>query len=232
MYISWRGLDSKCYSFDPPYIANVKMKTIELLIDDRLLGPNGILPKREQYDVNIHYEHQKLKSLSTKSGFQSKYGAVTFGQYRRKYHLTNFEVLRRRNKRNNPCLDGPYDEQAIQYAVTTIGCKSSLLEIGNEKKLCDTLEDFKKLHLQLISNDQPHPCTQIQSMNEWQEEKLVLNSTSFEFRTLRVSNSTTLVIEINFLDDFYKEFIYLKAYTLESLIGNAGGYIGKYNVMF
>ena len=117
-------------------------------------------------------------------------------------------------------MDGPYDAQVVQQAVTINGCKPALLEIGNETKLCETLEDLKNFYVQLTSNDMPHPCTEIQSMNEWQDEELISD------------NSSTLVIEINFVNDIYKEFIYLKAYSMESLIGNAGGYIGKYNAVF
>ena len=63
------------------------------------------------------------------------------------------------------------------------------------------------------------PCIGLRSMYEWHgEEDITLKDGFYK--------DPKVVMDIKFTDDFYKEIVYIQAYTLESLIGNSGGYIG------
>ena len=226
LYISHRGAEEKCYSFDPPFIVNNRIKQITFVINGKLLG-HRILPQKRQYSVSFHYPNQKMKSLSTEDGWESKY--YNASNYARKYYLANIEVLRRRKKQTTLCVDGHYDAQRVHDAIKATGCKPSIIVMGNETRNCEKLEEYYRFEEQLDSYDHAPPCTELQSMNEWHGEKLLNDK---DTKKLREANEilrkaiSILTIEIHFTDDIFKEFIYLKAYSIESLIGNSGGYIG------
>jgi hypothetical protein len=135
LYISHRGAEEKCYSFDPPFVVNNRIKGIRFVMNGKLLG-HKIYPQKRQYFVSFHYPNQKMKSLSTEDGWESKYSNAS--NYARKYYLANIEVLRRRKKRATLCVDGHYDEQRIHDAIKTIGCKPSIIVLGNETRNCET----------------------------------------------------------------------------------------------
>jgi len=231
LYISHRGANQKCYSFDPPYVKNKKIELIELMINGNMLRSQRVIPQeKNQYSVSFHLPHQTTKSLSTVDGMISKYPNAT--GYVRQYYLGDIEVLKRRQKRTIPCVDGQYDEQRLQEAIQTIGCKPAVIEIGNRTKHCDTIEKYTRFEEELISHDHAPPCKVIQSINELHGERLIKTNEEKSKRKkqpiLREAKSI-LAIEIHFTNDVFKEIIYLKAYSIESLIGNAGGYIGKFD---
>ena len=146
--------------------------------------------------------------------------------------MANVEILKRRKKRTIPCVDIQYDEHRIQEAIKTIGCKPSVIEIGNGTKHCDTLEEYNRFEEELALQDYAPPCREIQSLNAWHGEDAM---TQKHVDVLRSHNGILrngkyiLLIQVHFTNDIFKEVIYLKAYTIESLIGNAGGYIGKFH---
>ena len=234
MYVSHRGLQDKCYSFEPPYIRNSRIKRIRFLIDGTLLMGNKIFPQRKKFSVSFHLPHQELKALSTQDGWESKYDAGYSG-YARKYNLANIEILKRRHKRSSPCVQGEYDSLRIQYAMKKVGCRPSIIETGKETKICETMQEYNRFEEQLTSDDFPPPCKEMESLDEWHGERII--DTEKELDEIRKRNKLLrkpkpiLNIEIYFTDDIFKEVIYLKAYSIESLLGNVGGYIGKFNTI-
>ena len=94
----------------------------------------------------------------------------------------------------------------------------------NDTKFCKTRDAFLnfKNHLEHPKKGHPPPCLGIRSMYEWHGE--VNNSCA----KTGFAKDDKLVIDIQFTDDFYKEISYIRAYPVESLVGNNGGYIGQY----
>lgn len=228
-YISHRGIQEKCYTFDIPWIRNKQINRFRLYIEPEMLpgvnikNNNTIKPilhqTRKDFSIAFHYPHQTFKSLSTASGFTSSID--TSQNYLRKYFLANIEVLRRRNKPSKPCINGEYDKEIIQRTIEAIGCKPPTIKLGdNVTSVCNN-ETTPQFQNALFNNYHPPPCEIIQSISEFHGE-------SDETDWLMTTNyKGKLMLEVHILNEYYKEMVYRKEYTLESLIGNAGGYIGK-----
>ena len=75
----------------------------------------------------------------------------------------------------------------------------------------------------LFKKEHDSPCESIRSISLLQAEE-----DQSDWIESPEQYKGRLVLEIYFQDTFYKEIIYVKAYTIESLIGNTGGYIGRY----
>ena len=230
-YISQRGGYEKCFSFDAPFIKNENLKFLQLSISPKIFGGNYIgnglmLLNKTLFSVSFHYPNQKLKSFAVlQKEWESKY--ETSLHYFRKYHVALVEVLRRRYRTRLPCIDRQYDNTIIQHAMETIGCKHSGIKLGSETPICKTRKEFMEFQYELYEKEHSPPCESVQSMYQWIEEAdwtIKCNNTAKQF-----CKNGRLTVQINFSDDLYKEIIYLKAYTIESLIGNTGGYIGKCN---
>ena len=77
-YISHRGIQEKCYTFDIPLFRNEQINQFRLYIKPEILpGFNGKLNKtikpivhqaEKHFSVAFHYPHQKLKSMSFRNG--------------------------------------------------------------------------------------------------------------------------------------------------------------------
>ena len=227
MYISKRTRLQKCYSFNLPYISNEKIDEFQLyfkqdlFINERKEGKPYFNPSGDnKVSISFHYPHQTMKSLSTASGWQSKHKEVR--SYRRKYYLANLEVLKRRNKDVYPCINGAYDENIIQNVIERIGCKHQGIKQNTETQFCKTRESFLSFYNMLhYPKKAPYPpCLGLRSMYEWHGEDSIGKKDGFWVRP-------KVIVDIKFTDDFYKRIVYIQDYTLESVIGNSGGYIGK-----
>ena len=208
-------------------IKNEQLNRFKLNIKPEILpGFNGKLNKTinpivhqadKHFSIAFHFPHQRLKSLSTASGFTSS--IETSKYYLRKYFLANIEVLKRRNKPSNPCIDGNYDKEILQRTTKLIGCKPPVYKLGDN--ITSTCNKKRTLDFQiaLINKYHPPPCTSIQSISEFHGEMDV------PAEWMKGSNSV-LMLDIHIQNQYYKQMVYRQDYSLESLIGNSGGYIG------
>ena len=223
IYVSKRQRLEKCYSFNLPYIPNEKIDEFQLYFKPDLFfnvknNKNKMVfnpSKERKVSISFHYPHQIKNSLSTASGWTSKYNEEV-RRYRRKFYLANLEVLSRRNKRTYPCIKGNYDEALLQNAIDKLKCKPIFIKQDPEAKFCRTKESFLNFYnmINYPKKTPDPPCIGLRSMYEWHGEKV-------ESETNRRG-----IYDVKFTDDFYKKIVYHQAYTVELLIGNSGGYIG------
>ena len=234
LYISHRGINKKCYTFDVPDIRNEKFKFFKLYIDPKIFPKFGaktnytIKAKKYQtqdlhgvskFSIYFHYPNQNLKALSSKTGFipainESKY-------YSRQYFLSGVEVLRRRKKTGLPCVAGKYDEEIMKSLIDEFGCKPPTIQPGMNASACNRTQNTKFQNV-LMNGNHPPPCGMIHSMSirdGEQDQKWWGNKVGH--------SESKMMIDINFEDEDYKETRYVKDYTGITLVGNTGGYIGK-----
>lgn len=233
-YVSLRSKKEKCYSFDVPFIKNVNVNSFILHLDPyNLFGINKtentemINPQEYQkyFRLYFHYPHQKLLALSRRSIFQSAINSSL--QYNRQHFLKNIEVLRRRDKRSQPCIaEKEYDNIAIQETVEAFGCKLPNIDIENNASICNGKVISSKFYNAIFKNQHRPPCQGIQTINiEDKEFETMERKKTNEKKASKVLRK--LVHRIYFEDDYFKEMIYIKDYTFLSLFANVGGYIGK-----
>ena len=226
LYISKRGVDEKCYTFDFPYISNQKVLGYEIHLENQKKGGLFYDPKKVGFDASektysmwYHYPQQTMKPISADDGWESKFKNVSW--YKKTYFLSDFEVLKRRDTRKNPCTNGNYDHALVQNIINEIGCKTFPIKESNETEFCKTKMAYRKFQKMLRLNNYPPPCLGITSMSKQQGETQNVKGSS---------NLASVIISVRFMDDSFKKLVYLQAYTIESLVGNVGGYIGLYSI--
>ena len=228
-YVSERRYSPKCFTFDTPWIPEEKIKKIELWIRPQLFPhfqKYGTIPlSSETFSIHYHYPFQKMKSLTKPNGWRSELTNST-KQYVRKHYIGNVEVLKRRNKDSNPCLGEQYDEKIILSAAQKVGCKHPISKINSTCRNCENKDDIRAFNHELYDVDPTikhmPPCRSLISLSEWQGEE------SKQCTAVCGANENpALGVHVIFNDYIFREIVYNKVFSLGSLLGNSGGYIGK-----
>ena len=225
-HISSRRKNTKCYAFSPPFIPHESIGSFRIYIIPTIFRDERLNLQKEQFNLKFHYPNQHMRALSNNFGWKSKYANKMNEPkfYTRKYILGSLEVVRRRNKHTQLCIEGKYDESIHDEAIKTIGCKTPVTMSKTEAPFCKSRKSFDDFNDIVDKKDNLFPCNEIESLLQWHEEKKeIMGKKSLE----KKFRKTGLVeIDVRFLGELYKEIRHVKAYCIESLIGNAGGYIG------
>ena len=153
-----------------------------------------------------------------------------FLHYMRQFYLASVEVVKRRNKQGDPCIEENYDNRIIDSAMRAAGCKSSVIMTNDSFPICQTEKSFKEFKAEWKSKEHSLPCNAIQSLYEWHgegDDKDVKKYCKKYQNCGKPGKNSNLIIQIVFTNDFYKVVVHIKKYTFEALIGNTGGYVGK-----
>ena len=122
-----------------------------------------------------------------------------------------------------PCHTNDHDEKAIERAIKTVGCKPPQIKEGGTRLYCRGVQQMVAFYHELHEKKQTPACKSIQSIYEWYKETDKSKQTR--------KNYSKMVLYFHFEEYYFKEIVYLKEYSTESLIGNIGGYIGKFSVI-
>ena len=166
--------------------------------------------------MKFHYPNQQLISISSQNTWKSEYTKST--NYTRRIDLGYINILRRRNKPNRPCYDGNYDQHILERATRLVGCMYHVINTTETIPYCKRADQIDAFDLELAKQTRTNPCTSLRSAYDWYGEIDELQ---------HYHGEPLLELKINYPDDFYKEVIYTREYSFESLIGNIGGYIGN-----
>lgn len=229
LYISKRETHQKCFSFDTPFIRDKQIKKLTLHLRGMIFNGQGIKPDKKQFTLHYHYPQQTKKSFSTLDGWKSK-ADKTVKNYLRRFYLASVEVVRRRNKPSSPCIEGRYDEKILASAMKSVGCKHTVVESNDSFPICKTQKSFMEFEYMWKIKEHPPPCDSIQGLYEWHGEGDEKDIKVFCKKTGNCGKKgipSSLIVQIVFTNEFYKEIVYTKKYTLETFIGNTGGYVGK-----
>ena len=234
-YITRRSRTQKCYTFDVPFIANVRVNNFVLHLSPYSLfklnekkNSGLIKPKRYQhyFQLHFHYPHQKLLAMTSTLKFESLIDTAL--QYNLRHYLRNIEVLRRRDKRSEPCIaEKEYDEMILKETIEAFGCKLPNIYVQNNATICKGRKKSAKLFSAIFKKQHRPPCQRIQTINIVEKEFEPNFGYKKNNETLAKQIPRKLSHRIYFEDNYFKEMIYIKDYTFLSLFANAGGYIGK-----
>ena len=244
-YVSFRRYTQKCFTFDTPWIPGEKVEMIDLKISPQVFQQKaGTIPlSSRKFSIHYHFPYQKMTSLTKPNGWLSEITTKT-KDYVRKHYIGNIEVLRRRNKDGNPCIGGNYDDQVTLMAAQDVGCKHPVSKISYQN--CNNTEGIEKFNHELYDVDPTikylPPCRSLISLSESQGEDSKQCKSFCQFNDeknkkkkeenmarcmSRCEKSQGLGIQIIFNDYIFREVIYSKVISVESMLGNMGGYIGK-----
>ena len=255
-YVSHRCPWGKCFSQNLPYGDVVGIAKHDIWIDMGVFSNRSFPPGREEVDIwkylklkkgidafgiIFHTPNQLTRSIRLQSTAWN-FNTEKIGAY--KYHVLKFniksmQVLKRRNKRHIPCIEGitDDDEEFYNIAMSQIGCRPPFIKSSKNWPNCSSKEQLQEYLTKVGKRmaqgavDDGHttqPCISLELLDYHFEyngytSKDVPNLYPGEenLAGLLVNTSSAVKLEFNFPKRF-QLMTQDKKYSLETLIGNAG----------
>ena len=227
-YTSFRGVYEKCLTFDIPNDIPNQVFTFELFFNNSVFE-KGIRPIENEFGIKIHFPNQCLTSRHSKYSWKDRISHDPGASYDYTMHFVVEDIIvrNRRNKKKSPCnVNWKYDDQDImKNAIRQIGCQPLHWPGMSNLPNCSSKEQMKKF-AELDLKEYKPPCKQIKKvMYAYEELDHVENSVVWGRKN---SNDTHFRVKIQFDDSSLMEIKSIRAYSFQSLIGNAGGYLGLF----
>ena len=211
-YISARHGNCKCFTFDIPVIKAVDIRTIHIQFQDSSADIELGL-----YYIMLTYPNQTLQVSRGNQIHLDQYIKNTKPNcYKFEVFVGTMEVFRRRNKPKQRCNEDwrHHDQKQLYYIANKVGCIPKHWNTPSHLSNCSSVEDHNKINQLLFRKDSYiPPCRSIEGLSK------ITKGTDLEWRCHKK------YLEMQFhLDEerFYKEISVVRAYTFQSLIGNAG----------
>ena len=194
------------------------IKTNDKFIYQRFLGFNSsIFPNKNRPDhffsVHIHMKGQFVLSENTRKDTWPAGKSITT----MRFNLNQMEILKRRNKRKETCISNHfnYDEETLREHLEKIECRTPYQTTQRHLPICQAKEDMKAA--------------------DYFNALKIKACTSLEFVTYRYEETNLIfkIIQSPFwvgmkLPRTFKEILMVKAVDIQTVIGNAGGYVGLF----
>ena len=182
------------------------------------LYPNGIRPSVNLHTViGVHLPNQlSLVGNSFKYAWPKRNERR---EHTMEFSLQQIDILKRRNKRNDPCISDDFNFDQILWddGLERIGCKTPYHRTHKNLKICYSKEKIEKAIFDNNNSEKPmKPCTSASTLTfAYSEYDLILNGPDRFY--------------ISFIyPKLYKEIKMIQAIELQTVIRNAGGYIGLF----
>jgi hypothetical protein len=150
------------------------------------------------------------------------------------FHVSGMKRVMHRHKGQKPCYDWKnYDPIIWKSVISDIGCRPFYDPDGNKMPNCSTKDEMQRIYEKIANYENPPPaCIE---MYKYDVSKVTI-STSLSTENKWFPGMGKKLehidgwhrISVQFQGQFFKETRQTRAYSLQSLIGNAGGYIGLF----
>ena len=134
--------------------------------------------------------------------------------------ITTVEMLKRRNKRNEPCVAEwiHYDKLVERHHVEIVGCRAPYQTLFTDFPICNTTEKMKEAHFDgfKLMHEHHHPCQELPNID-----------LHYGLITSRRIWGDNITIYVSYPDK-WKIITQSQAVDIHALIGNIGGYIGLF----
>ena len=151
------------------------------------------------------------------SGKTIRIDRMTNNEYELYIYLEQVEILKRRNRVSESCVsnDLNYDDILLNDHLNGIGCKAPYQNANRYWKICESAEKIKAANY-FTPDSYRNPCTSAEAF-------------AFEYQILEVNQSGADWFHVNIeYPKRIKEITMVKEVDFQSMIGNAGGYIGLF----
>jgi hypothetical protein len=222
-YTSFRDVLEKCVSFDIPSDLGQHVYRFELLFNSSIF-PGGIRPEDSLFGVKIHYPNQFLSNNVKKYSWKKR---EDMNHYTMLFKLHNIIVINMRNKPKEPCNENwkNDDENKMRNIMNNVGCRPPHWKELNGLPNCSNNEQMAKFYY-LDLQDQFPPCIRIQKVVYGYEE-LDYIAQSWA-KSSEISAERYFKVAVEFDDSSFMEIKHVRAFDVQSLIGNSGGYLGLF----
>ena len=237
-YLSFVGFNFdillKCYTAEIP--VNVSNLLIKIRTD---IFPNGLRQNFIGYSFMMHYPNQLLNSIDAMKNDWPNRQNKPNDSYFMLFKVRAVEVMVRRNTRNKRCNENwkNDDFEAFKQLLSESKCKTPYHHWHTSYPYCNSREKMAMVNLNWTRRRQFHPpCQHVEKVlfdfEEYDQEELEtsgVNIASPDFTKLTMLNSTnatTFATNLALNSFKFKVIIHKKAYDLQTLVGNCGGYVG------
>ena len=235
------GTIYKCLTFDMPNVIKQKVKFASIVFSTSLF-PNGFLPTNDQLLSSLHLPNEMLASA-----FATQWTWTPRSQSRTKclqmqFTIKSMTLLRRRDKLKDVCKNYPnFDENYKNAIMKKVGCRPPYWNSNINFTNCKSKKDLQLIAKYAFkgysgSSDTENlvtkKCVELKKISfRFDENELNLNlmeQTNPELKTIAPGNENITQFFVVFEDAGIKEIKQLRAFGIESLVGNVGGYIGLF----
>ena len=223
-YIIHRGMAQKCLSVEIPYMENKKVWTFGIVFDSEIF-PEHTRPAYYEFGVKMHYPGQFLTAKMQKYVWKSR-ESNSSDYLTMRFKTQKLEVIKNRETAKHSCNQNwkKDDEQIMMEKITDVGCKPPHWKINSNSPRCTTQKQMKLFSEFNMTQYQP-ACQSIQKILYVYEEYEILEDWTDEWL-----NETDKIFEVmlEFQDGTYMEIQQVRDYGVQSVIGDAGGYVGLF----
>ena len=226
----WYGHIYKCLTVDVPFVSNQHLSWMQIIMQKSFF-PKSLRPlsisSGGMFMISVGFPNQR-KQFSTSSVTWN--AEVTNKSYVMRFQVTGIDVIQARNKKSRPCDDEwrEYDKKARNHSVVSVGCippywKSQYSE--EKFQICSDPKDMNTFYQDAEMNRHTFPCRRMTR----------LTTNFMEFPTIRHDKEfgpeyrdKYFAVYFYFPRASFKNIVLVRAFDIQTLIGNAGGYIGLF----
>ena len=142
------------------------------------------------------------------------------------FTLQQIDILKRRNKRNDPCIpeDLNFDQITLDDYLDKVGCKASYHRTNKSLESCSLKKAVKKATFDPLESEKTKKaCTSISSLIFTYDEADMVSDGFFTDGF----GSDWFRVGLDYPNQ-YREIKMIQAIDFQTVIGNAGGYIGLF----
>ena len=167
--------------------------------------------------------HHPNQSLRHHGGSQLIWNQLSNQSYLDIFEILSTELLKRRNKKNDPCLSDwrSYDDFILETHIQKIGCRAPYQKPFKNISICKTPREMKSASFEgniIAEKEFRSPCQEMPSVvykHIFHFEKITENENKIFKIYLQYPRKGKIVTQSRAIDG-------------QSLIGNIGGYIGLF----
>ena len=228
---------ARCITFDLPNNGLNKLQFVSLVLRQKIF-PNQIRPKVGNFFVSIHHPNKFYRPIIAAKYNWPKRSKNDSNYYAMDFSIKSMEVLHRRDKTSESCQEyNNYDNVFKEKLVEKIGCYPPYWSYDGEIPRCRTSDKLKKFTKAIlkaitgildISEFIAQPCIDLRKlMFDYEEFEVSSEEMKQVLPKMNTSHENRLmIITLSFLDPYLKVIKQTRAFGIESLIGNIGGYMG------
>ena len=211
------GFISKCYGFNIPQ--NAKWYLFAMKRD---IFPGGIRPNKGYgLAVIFHYPNQFFRSIDNAKFNWPKHNQSDNQCLKMLLKVKTFEITQRRNSRRQKCNSNwkEYDFDVARHSLEKLGCRPIYGIWDSKYPTCNSSEKMKMALSPKIPPKIMDPCQSA--------DKIVFDHADQYVRArLPRLPSDSIKVAVRMQVSRIKLIEQKRAYDLQTLIGNCGGYIG------
>ena len=240
------GLIQKCLTVDIPVVID-KPFTYATVVMNKSVFQNQKRPAhstfaKEMFSVELQHPGQKYRFAQRKTGWSEKEPqSDNVKSYGIEFRIDSMEVMDQRNTRKASCVEDIEDDKVLKtYLIEAMNCSPPYWLKFKENTIskCFT-KDAMKTFYNLDIEKYVFPCRRLNhvtySYSEYtdsyytalfQTESFLESISKSSLSLYRKGFPDYIYVTLVFPGERYKEIHLTRQFDLQTLIGNAGGYVG------